>query len=311
MKEQALFGMPADGEYFLAALAAVQGWRREIDGQLHYGETELNRVEADNERLYNEQKLPMGKYLNMVNQLKVARARHADRYYDLTVWGDWERYGWLKPAFGEASFIDSCVSPWEPKRGQWDVAYMFDYKLAHDSALPTQRSCPSMMAALVGAHASTIPDLSMIQGKYRAVETDVLIVEWSESAELVTMLSEYKPEMSYSVIHDVFHPLMFEYVLNASMVVGPRSYATYLAAAIGKRVIEIEATGYYKNWMAKWDAPNYSLLYGSTPAGLIWRTMEGMWRRSVRAVEFERLTPLSIRTALHGMPVGEVPKELR
>ena len=305
MSERILFGMPSDPELFLAALAAVQGWRLEQDSQIAHGWAELQRITDDNDRMLAEKTIGLGKHQAMAVQITEARKRQTDREYVLTLYGDWNRYKWLQPAFGAGVHFTDV---WDPQRLEWDLVYQFNETQARQVAGPTMRHAANAFGLLIGAGTITLPDLSAIEmGPYTDnVMISVLLLPWEGRDEVVQMIRDYKPDLSYSC-SDLSDP---GGLVLADMVVGPRSPCTYIAASMGRRVVEIYPDSDYKNWLAKWDAPNYAMLYGNAPAGLVWRAMDGMWRRPARQLIRPEPTLKTVRTQLHGMPVGQIPAEL-
>jgi hypothetical protein len=283
---------------FLAALAAVQGWREEIDGQLAYGELELTAIAARNEELYAQGKMKMSDYAGMCDQVAVARQRHSERYYELTVHADWKKYAWLQPAFGpNTNFADE----YEPWRLAYDLAYQFREEDARTIAAPTQQHAATGFAMLIGAGARTIPDLSMIQAESLPRRLEVLLLDFPGINDLLDQVIEKNP---LCFPNNAFDQELFEIICASDMVVGPRSAATYLAAALEKRLVELDTSSDYRSWLAKWDSPNYTVIYGESTTEMILQAMKNLWSRPLEVHTQAEPNVMKTRTHLHGMPVG-------
>lgn len=55
----------------------------------------------------------------------------------------------------------------------------------------------------------------------------------------------------------------FRAVLRAPMVIGPQSFETYVAASLGITTVELCSTKLHRRWLSKWAAKSYEVIYGT------------------------------------------------
>ena len=302
--EKVIFDMPSDPEMFLAALSAVQGWRTEQDLQIEHTLAQIDKVDKDNEQAYRNKAYPFGKYALLCNQSAKYRKDANDRRYDIYVHLPDRNYDIFRQAFGNVTFVDE----YNPKRGDWDLAFQFTEDKAWAVAATTEKHAAIAMGLLVGAEASSLPDLSAIQFDPSKVDRhiDVLFIDFGDMWMVVQgYLAQNRPEL----VHDLYYSIWDLFV--ADMVVGYRSAPTYIASALGKKVVELYPDNKYKRWLSKWDNPNYSMIYGKEfPASKIWRAMETLWERPQIELTKSSRTIYSPRSGMGGLSAGTVDRGL-
>lgn len=310
--EKVIFDMPSDPEMFLAALSAVQCWRVEQELQIEHTHDQIDKIQKQNEEAYRKGLYPFGKYALLCNQgnqyKKDAEKRQHDISIHLPSGGDFDIF---RPAFGSVTFVDD----YKPERGDWDLAYQFTYEKAWAVAAPTEKHAAIAMGLLVGAETGSLPDLSAVERvpvNLVSERIGVLLIPWGDTEgykNIVHYLFGNKPDIRFEAGSAI--DIRFWQVDNSDMVVGPRCAATYIASALGKKVVELYPDNKYKRWLSKWDNPNYSMIYGKTfPASQVWRAMETLWDRPMIDLTRAARTVFSQRSAMGGLSAGVVDKEL-
>jgi hypothetical protein len=308
--EKILFSMPSDGEAFLAALAAVQAWVREQEEQIANALAQIADVEQQTEAAYAEKKLTFGRYQMLLDQIKQSRDAQDARRWELFV-HLFPSFELFRPAFGEGvTFVTKGLveGPHPPLRGAFDMVFQFDQDCAYELGKTTERHLAQSFGIMIGAETGSLPDLSDLEPAFYEWEMvvsqpyDLLLLEHEGSSTVLGFVQKNHPNYE---VHEMVadDPGIFGDVQDADMVVGPRSFATYLASALGKRVVELYPDDRYKRWLSKWDNPNYQMIFGKDfPPALVYRTMEQLWSRPAK--ELPKRTPQQLvrkRGALVGL----------
>lgn len=297
--EKVIFDMPSDPEMFLAALSAVQSWRVEQELQIEHTLTQINKVEKDNETAYRQRVYPFGKYALLSNQVDKHRKDTDNRRHDISVHLPNASFDLFRPAFGKVTFVDE----YNPECGDWDLAYQFTEEKAWAIAEATEKHVAIAMGLLLGAESKSLPDLSGITFEEpKDYHVNVLFLDHGDTW---LFIDEYMRRNRPEVTYDWYFKI--DQLADADMVVGHRSAPTYIASALGKKVVELYPDDKYKRWLSKWDNPNYSMIYGKEfPASMIWRSMETLWERPTQAIDRTPRTILSPRNAMGGLSAGMV-----
>lgn len=199
----------------------------------------------------------------------------------------------MKPAFPpEVNFVED----WNPRRGEYDLAYRFFPTVAYGLAARSDKHAAQAFGVLVGSDPGSLPDLSRVAaaGKAYQENVDVAVLPIEQQHDIVEMLRKNKPELSVYVAngHGIFSADDVAMMASTRMVVGKRSDATYVASCFRDWVVELYPDDRHKKWLSKWTNKNYRMLYGrSFKAEQIWKTMEMLWQAGL--VGREDLNPIS------------------
>jgi len=158
------------------------------------------------------------------------------------------------------------VDEWNPVRGEWDYVYKFDAEVAYDLSLPTQQHVTTCFGILVGADPAMVPDLSAVEHEfYTGKEPMLQLLSFEGRDELAEIIDNHHPELG-------------EALCGTSVVVGMRSFETYVAAALGKTVLELYPNDKHVKWLEK--PGNYQMIVGDHfPVEFVWRALEGLLDR--------------------------------
>lgn len=256
VEDRILFGMPLAPELYLAALAAVQdyGWQlvRQKESRRRKGEWLL--------AIHNPN--PQLKFLNPCFPQK----------------GDWfEENGKRFECPVDTVFVDE----WDPKREDWDLVYGMSADVAYEFSEPTKKTAAEMFGLLIGSGPATeLPDLAKIRSVDDGRPQIAILCPDKDpkGEELLELLELNYSHCNVLLVNTDLISLENQATLcnQLQMVIGRRSFMTYVAAAMEKRVVELYETNKHDKWLAKWSA-KYQLLYGDEfPVGLIWRAIEGV-----------------------------------
>lgn len=189
-----------------------------------------------------------------------------------------DKFNYLWPALPTEDIISSV----EPVRGQYELVYSFDEQIAYELSLPTKRHMAEVFGILIGSSAKTLPDLSKVKipvYEDAVIDIDVLVLPYKDKAEcsLIKSLTG-KCGLPFSVGCLGLNDKAADWVANAKLVVGPRCGATYLAAALGKIVVEIYPTDRHKGWLSKWSSQKYRMFYEDNPdVDRVCKVVEEAW----------------------------------
>lgn len=161
----------------------------------------------------------------------------------------------------------------------FDQAVKFDAELAYKLSLGTEKHVTQVFGMMVGSDpVKVVPDLSMIVDQW-ATTRDIQILPFPGSDKVAEFLLNNRPELDVSEAKD---PENWQVALTGKLCVGVRSGLTYLAAAAGRSVVEIYPTDRHRNWLSKWSAGTYQMIYGNpgdVPPELVYRAIEAMWKK--------------------------------
>jgi len=170
----------------------------------------------------------------------------------------------LKPCFPEEmAFLDE----WEPKRGEWDYCYRFDEEASYRLSIPTEQHVTTCFGIMVGADPAQLPDLSAVKYELDSPKAPLLrLMDFEGRDELAEIIDRHRPELGLTNC-------------GTEIVVGMRSFETYVAAALGKTVLELYPDDRHMKWLSKWTG-KYQMVYGDRfPVEYTWRALEGLLER--------------------------------
>jgi hypothetical protein len=161
--------------------------------------------------------------------------------------------------------------------GEFDQVVKFDPVIAYEQSCVTEKHVVQMFGMMVGSDpVKVLPDVSSVTDKMQFNPTDILLYNFSGSEEVREFLLNNRPDLKITLSLDDEELI----ALQAHLVVGVRSGATYLAASAGRAVIEIYPTDKHRNWLSKWTNPCYQMIYADEPpATLVYRAVETIWKR--------------------------------
>lgn len=171
----------------------------------------------------------------------------------------------------------------------WDLSVCLDRGDMYQRSLTTKKHAAQMFGLHVGSEPG-LPDVSHLVGE---TKYDVCLLQWDGRAVLEELVEtnwpearltnfDYIPDMIGAVVGECdYYEERAKLVCASRMVVGPRSFETYLAAAAGKSVVEIYPDSQHENWLSKWENPRYEMIYGKIEQihpTLVWRLMAKQWK---------------------------------
>lgn len=166
----------------------------------------------------------------------------------------------------------------------FEQAVDFDPEVAYKLSAKTGKHVTQVFGMMLGSDPpKVIPDLSAM--KFPEAVEDILVLPFTGSAQVYSFLEVNKPELALYRIDDVEDLSRFvcaNTVAGYKMVIGVRSGLTYLAAALGRAVVEIYPTDRHRNWLSKWSNPFYQMIYGDpgqVMPELVYRAVEVVWKR--------------------------------
>src|ERR1017187_6989228 len=141
----------------------------------------------------------------------------------------------------------------------FDQAVKFDPELAYKLSLKTEKHVTQVFGMMIGSDPfKVLPDVSEVTDKI-IPDCDIMVLPFPGSHEVYEFLCNNRPELD-TAHSTVGQP---ERGLQGRMLVGVRSGLTYLAAAAGRAVVEIYPTDCHRNWLSKWGATMYQMIYGN------------------------------------------------
>ena len=147
----------------------------------------------------------------------------------------------------------------------FDQSVRFDEEAAYKLSINTEKHASQMFGIQIGSEPQkSVPDLSCMN--VPEASRDILLLPYHANEKLLDYLENNYPEMSITVVSEEQYKswndqVLFELVCDFKLIFGERSAATYLAAAIGRGVIEIYPPDRHRNWLSKWNSPVYQMIY--------------------------------------------------
>ena len=167
-------------------------------------------------------------------------------------------------------------------RGEYELVYEFNPESAYQVAKATKAHITEVFGHQIGCAPASIPSLDkLLSANY--VPSDCVGVLTSslfnEMRELVISKQIPARWIEWSDTSQELNQHSFERLAECSIVVGHMSAATYAAAALGRHVIEIYPTTVHKEWLSKWMADDYKMVYTSQPDyAMLAKVVEETWR---------------------------------
>lgn len=144
----------------------------------------------------------------------------------------------------------------------YDLAFSFDVDAAYQFSLSTEKHISHAFGLMLGADPKPMPELSaLVKGKSEDAGTVLLL---NEDFRLAGLLTDIYPEFEVRTLKDLpwSASTRFNEVVKHSIVIGQRSFETYVAASLGKTVIEIYPPDTHRRWLSKWANRQYQMIYG-------------------------------------------------
>src|ERR1035437_190898 len=161
----------------------------------------------------------------------------------------------------------------------FDQTVKFDPELAYKLSLKTEKHVTQVFGMMIGSDPfKVLPNIDCITEEFHA-ECDILVLPFVGSEVVLDFLLNNKPEL---VVKHASSDLFWQAALRPRLLVGVRSGLTYLAAAAGRAVVEIYPTDCHRNWLSKWGATMYQMIYGNpgeVSPELVYRAVEAMWKK--------------------------------
>lgn len=114
-----------------------------------------------------------------------------------------------------------------------------------------------------------IPVEKIIKNVEGRQAVDILVIDnaHDDYKEVWEWIGSAVPNLQVSRLVPYLNPLqsMVAAINDASLVVGPLSMFTYLAACMHKPVFEFYPENLSRNWLSKWSSPNYSMYITDKP----------------------------------------------
>lgn len=168
-------------------------------------------------------------------------------------------------------------------RGSYDlVRDMSNIDRMYEWGLPARKHLATMYGVLIGSDPEDCPDLSALVRVQPSV--DVVALTGLETTpdslkDWVFEKADGRSVATYDLNSTTVTVDQFRAVMCGKMFVGRRSALTYLAAIVGRDVVELYPKYYYKEFLHKFSRPRYSMIYGQEnfTKEHVQRAMEMLW----------------------------------
>ena len=163
-----------------------------------------------------------------------------------------------------------------PKRGVYDLVFNFDdLESIYSLAFATRTHITRIYGLMIGSTPETVPDLSAIK---LVGEDYVGLLETPFQPELVAYLkSRYQAKTLLLDLPDQISEVQFRIIETCQMFIGPQSGATYVAASLGKKVVELVPGDRYPRWLSKFVCPSYFMIYGHANLEQVIKGVDSLW----------------------------------
>src|SRR6267154_2171060 len=133
----------------------------------------------------------------------------------------------------------------------FDLAVKFDSERAYDLVKVAEKHVTQAFGIIIGSDPLKVtPDLSNC--KFADPKYDILVLPFPDQKQLVEFLTNNHPELETDYLDAVtdkgVETCAMDVVDKYRMVVGIRSGLTYLAASLGRAVVEIYPPNVYRDW---------------------------------------------------------------
>lgn len=171
-------------------------------------------------------------------------------------------------------------------RSRWDWDVVLDYRTtdrAMGIAKATKKHVTEAWGVLFGGSPPRIPQLGYLGARVKREETDILIDSNVPQAERLKVYFQNPPVITIRVdqVNGLRPGTMFDKLCGTKMYIGKRSGATYLAATMGKKLVELYTNDLPSWWLAKPPSDRYKMIYGTEfSPELVWTIAEEIWTTS-------------------------------
>lgn len=202
------------------------------------------------------------------------------KYFKITVEINDESHLFFSSLFQRMEIIQGGQ---EPRRQDWDCVLDFrSTERVLRIATPTKRHVTDAWGILFGGSPGKVPQLGYLGARVRQAIVDVIVDADIENGEkLLTFFNRNYPDALVVVdrVNGLRPSTMFDKLCATRMYIGKRSGATYLAATMGKALVELYPTDLPSWWLSKPQWDRYKLIYGdSFSPELIWVFVETIWQ---------------------------------
>jgi len=166
----------------------------------------------------------------------------------------------------------------------FDQAVKFDPELAYHLSMKTEKHITQVFGMMIGSEPmKPFPNLDcIVQGV--VPDCDIIVLPFPGSEVVFDFLCNNRPELDVQITTCTeieAETDKWQTGLRGRLVVGVKSGLTYLAASAGRAVVEIYPVNLHRNWLSKWGAPMYQMIYGNPEdvrPDLVFRAIEAMWK---------------------------------
>jgi len=167
-------------------------------------------------------------------------------------------------------------------RNEWDcVLDLRDVERPYRIAKATNLHLTAAWGILFGGSPGKTPNLGYLGARVRREETDVLVdCQVRGATQLAFFFRHNYPKLTIKVdrVNGLGPATMFDKLCGTKVYIGERSGATYLAATMGKYLVELYPD-YLPSWWLSKPPQNYRLIYGKDfSPELIWAYGEEIWQ---------------------------------
>ena len=203
---------------------------------------------------------------------------------------------------GMSKIVAKVSNPMSLDLRDFDLAVKFDTERAFNLVKTTEKHVTQAFGIMIGSDPQkATADLSNC--KPIAPTLDILVLPFPGQMQLMEFLVNNYPELETdrldSATDSSLDNCAMEMISKYRMVVGIRSGLTYLAASLGKGVVEIYPPDVYRDWLSKWSCPLYQMIYlepEKASAALVYRAVEATWRRLKRSALSHKVQQVSTPT---------------
>lgn len=157
----------------------------------------------------------------------------------------------------------------EEQEDQWDLEFTFDVERAYRISEATGKHIVHAFGLLLGCEPETVfPKLDHVVSLKNQSEDSILCHSAYNLDSAVLDKTGLFPSpnlQTRAITQATSIEDMLKLVASASVVIAERSVTTYIASALGKKVIEFYPSDRHRGWLSKWSNENYRMFYGNRP----------------------------------------------
>lgn len=186
-------------------------------------------------------------------------------------------------------YVETISHVCEPvPRGEYELVYVFDPNSAYNVARATKAHITEVFGHQIGCVPLSIPTLTkLLPENYQPTDCVGILTNklYDDIGKLVLDAKIPAEWIEWSETTQILTEDAFKRIASCSVLIGAMSSATYAAAALGRYVIEIYPTTVHKEWLSKWAAEEYKMVYTSKPdPQALAKVVEETWRTRKTAV---------------------------